>query len=43
MVIFIVMSGGTPQEVLAKLFRIYDQNSDGMITLKEMKKLVKDM
>jgi len=43
MVIFIVMSGGTPQDVLAKLFRIYDQNSDGSITLKEMKKLVKDM
>ena len=43
MLIFIVMSDGTPEEVLAKLFRIYDLNSDGAITLKEMKKLMKDM
>eukprot|EP00091_Calanus_sinicus_P000100 TRINITY_DN10028_c0_g1_i1.p1 TRINITY_DN10028_c0_g1~~TRINITY_DN10028_c0_g1_i1.p1 ORF type:complete len:108 (-),score=45.30 TRINITY_DN10028_c0_g1_i1:84-407(-) len=43
MIIFIVMSDGSPEEVLSKLFRIYDLNSDGMITLREMKKLIKDM
>ena len=43
MLIFIVMSDGSPEEVLSKLFRIYDLNSDGVITLKEMKKLIKDM
>merc|ERR1711872_308102 len=36
-------SSGTPDEVLSKIFRLFDYNSDGTITAKEMKRLVKDM
>merc|ERR1719477_349999 len=37
------MSDGTPEEVLTKIFRVFDVNSDGTITQKEMTKLIKDM
>ena len=37
------MSGGTPEEILKKIFRLFDVNSDGSISKKEMKRLVKDM
>merc|ERR1711892_1606816 len=37
------MSDGTPEEVLTKIFRVFDVNSDGSITQKEMTKLIKDM
>ena len=43
MVIFYIMSDGSPEEVLGKLFRVFDVNSDGSITNKEMQRLVKDM
>merc|ERR1711935_461122 len=42
MIIFHIMSDGTPEEVLSKIFRLFDYNSDGTITAKEMKRLVKD-
>ena len=34
---------GTPQDVLAKIFRVFDVNSDGTITQKEMQRLVTDL
>ena len=37
------MSEGTPEEVLTKIFRVFDVNSDGIISMSEMKKLIKDM
>ena len=37
------MSDGSPEEVLKKIFRVFDVNSDGTITQKEMKRLVRDM
>merc|ERR1712029_397275 len=43
MVIFYVMSDGSPEEVLGKIFRVFDVNSDGSITNKEMQRLVKVM
>merc|ERR1712098_909614 len=36
MVIFYIMSDGSPEEVLGKLFRVFDVNSDGSITTKDM-------
>jgi Ca2+-binding EF-hand superfamily protein len=37
------MSEWAPEEVLTKIFRVFDVNSDGTISKKEMKKLIKDM
>ena len=36
-----VMMGGTNEDILGKLFRIYDINSDGVISMKEMTKAQK--
>merc|ERR1712172_228218 len=38
-----IMSDGSPEEVLAKIFRVFDVNSDGTISEKELKRLIKDM
>ena len=43
MLLFHIMSDGTPEEVLTKIFRVFDVNSDGTISMKEMNKLIKDM
>merc|ERR1711936_536134 len=43
MLIFFIMSDGSPEEVLTKIFGVFDVNSDGTITQKEMAKLIKDM
>merc|ERR1711915_663698 len=43
MIIFHIMSDGTVEEVLTKIFRVFDVNGDGVITVKEMNKLIKDM
>merc|ERR1712086_117453 len=43
MLIFFIMSDGSPQDVLKSIFRVFDVNSDGSITQKEMTKLIKDM
>merc|ERR1711951_256674 len=43
MVVFYIMSDGSPEEVLGKIFRVLDVNSDGTITQKELKRLIKDM
>ena len=36
-----IMNEGTPEEVLKKIFRVFDVNGDGSITMKEMTKLIK--
>merc|ERR1719500_1419401 len=41
--IYYIMSDGSPEEVLAKIFRVFDVNSDGTISEKELKRLIKDM
>merc|ERR1712200_93057 len=41
MLIFHIMSDGTPEEVLEKIFRVFDVNSDGTINKKEMQRLIK--
>merc|ERR1712179_83818 len=43
MLIFHIMSDGTPEEVLGKIFRVFDLNLDGTINKKEMTRLIKDM
>ena len=35
------MNEGTPEEVLKKIFRVFDVNGDGSITMKELTKLIK--
>merc|ERR1712126_39236 len=43
MIVFYIMSDGTPEEVLGKIFRDFDVNSDDSITKKELTRLIKDM
>merc|ERR1712179_595656 len=43
MLIFHIMSEGTPKEVLEKIFRVFDVNGDETINKKELTRLVKDM
>ena len=41
--VFHIMSDGTAEEALKRIFRVFDINGDGHITEKELKRLVKDM
>ena len=41
MLVFHIMSDGTVEEVLTKIFRFFDVNDDGVISTKEMNKLIK--
>ena len=43
MLVFHIMSDGTVEEVLTKIFRVFDVNGDGVIAIKAMNKLIKDM
>ena len=43
MLVFHIMSEGAPEEVLTKIFHVFDVNGDGVISVKEMNKLIKDM
>ena len=43
MLVFHIMSEGAPKEVLTKIFSVFDVNGDGVISIKEMNKLIKDM
>ena len=43
MLVFHIMSDRTVEEVLTKIFRVCDVNGDGIISSKEMTKLIKDM
>ena len=42
-VVYTIMAGGDPVDILKKIFRLFDVNSDGSISKKEMRRLVKDM
>ena len=35
------MNDGTPEEVMSKIFRVFDLNGDGVITAGEMNKIIK--
>jgi len=43
LLVFHVLSNGSPEENLLKIFRIFDVNNDGTISEKEMLRLVEDM
>ena len=41
MVVFHILNDGTPEEVMSKIFRVFDLNGDGVITAAEMNKIIK--
>ena len=41
MMVLYVMSNGTPEENLIQIFRIFDINTDGSLSPKEVEKVVK--
>ena len=43
MIVLYIMSNGTPQENLKQIFRVFDINNDGFISLKELQRIVKDL
>jgi len=43
LVVYHIMSDGSPEEVLKQIFRVFDVNNDGTISNKELNRLVKDM
>ena len=43
LIVFQVLSGGTPEENLKRIFRIFDADNDGLISKPELRKLVKDL
>merc|ERR1712154_358874 len=43
MIIFSILTGGDPKDMLKRIFRIFDVNSDGTISKDEMLTLVHDL
>merc|ERR1711935_210881 len=43
MVVLYIMSNGTPEENLRQIFRVFDINNDGKISVPEMRKIVSDL
>merc|ERR1711868_284263 len=43
MIVLYIMSNGTPEENLKQIFRVFDINNDGFISLKELQRIVKDL
>ena len=43
MIVFSILTGGDPKDMLKKIFRIFDVNSDGTISKDEMLTLVHDL
>ena len=43
MIVLYIMSSGTPEENLKQIFRVFDINNDGKISLKELQKIVRDL
>ena len=41
MLVYHIMNDGTPEEVISKIFRVFDLNGDGVITAVEMNKIIK--
>ena len=42
-IVFHIMSDGTAEEALARIFRVFDISGDGIISERELKRIVKDM
>eukprot|EP00091_Calanus_sinicus_P010988 TRINITY_DN25094_c0_g1_i1.p1 TRINITY_DN25094_c0_g1~~TRINITY_DN25094_c0_g1_i1.p1 ORF type:complete len:107 (+),score=33.18 TRINITY_DN25094_c0_g1_i1:261-581(+) len=43
MAVLHVMASGSPKENLQQIFRVFDINNDGKISVGELKKIVKDL
>ena len=43
MIVLYIMSSGTPQDNLKQIFKVFDINNDGFISLKELQRIVKDL
>ena len=43
MIVLYVMSNGSPEENLRQIFRVFDINNDGKISVSELKRIVKDL
>ena len=43
MIVLYVMSNGTPEENLKKIFQVFDINNDGTVSQKELDRVVKDL
>ena len=43
MIVLYIMSNGSPEENLKQIFRVFDINNDGSISLKELQRIVKDL
>ena len=43
MIVLYVMSHGTPEENLKKIFQVFDINNDGTVSQKELDRVVKDL
>merc|ERR1739847_161445 len=43
MIVLYVMSHGTPEENLKKIFQVFDINNDGTVSQKELNRVVKDL
>ena len=43
MIVLYIMSNGTPQDNLKQIFKVFDINNDGFISLKELQRIVKDL
>jgi Ca2+-binding EF-hand superfamily protein len=41
--VYHIMAEGSPEEVLVRIFRVFDISQDGSISEKELKRIVKDM
>ena len=43
MIVLYIMSNGTPEENLKQIFRVFDINNDGFISLEELQRIVEDL
>ena len=43
MIVLYIMSNGTPEENLRQIFRVFDINNDGKISVAELKRIVRDL
>ena len=43
MLVYYCLTEGEPEEILKRIFRVFDVNSDGKITLDEVKNIVSSM
>merc|ERR1711993_33768 len=43
LILYQILSGGTPEENLKRIFMMFDVDCDGILSKKELRKIVKDM